>query len=141
VAKIKEQFRETIQWSKGVQKRLTGTRSPRHKELDVHQILESLFKQVDRNKDEYVKKIDVCKRKYISDSETIKMALIKLLTSHEHEQEISPEKAGRLQELLQERFEDEDSQRDEIGVLKEKENSLAALEKEVIGILSRRFKK
>jgi hypothetical protein len=141
VAKIKEQFKETIEWSKNVQKRLTGTKSPGNKGLDVHHILESLFKQVDRDKDEYIKQVDVCKQKYISDSETIKMALTKLLTSLEHEQEISQEKASRLQELLHERFMDDDDQRDEIGELKAKEKSLAALEKEVIEILSRRFTK
>ncbi|NIP43682.1 MAG: hypothetical protein GWO41_12965 [candidate division Zixibacteria bacterium] len=141
MAKIKEQFKETIEWSKNVQKRLTGIKSPGNKDLDVHHILESLFKQVDRDKDEYIKQVDVCKQKYISDSETIKMALTKLLTSLEHEQEISQEKASRLQELLHERFMDDDDQRDEIGELKAKEKSLAALEKEVIEILSRRFTK
>ena len=103
VAKIKEQFKETIEWSKNVQKRLKGTKSSRQNDFDVHHILESLFKQVDRDKDQYIKQVDVCKQRYISDSETIKMALTKLMTSLEHEQEISKEKASRLQELLQER--------------------------------------
>lgn len=141
VAKIKEQFKETIEWSKNVQKRLKGTKSSRQNDFDVHHILESLFKQVDRDKDQYIKQVDVCKQRYISDSETIKMALTKLMTSLEHEQEISQEKASRLQELLHERFMEDDEQRDEIGELKAKEISLAALEKEVIEILSHRFKK
>ncbi|MBD3217442.1 MAG: hypothetical protein GF310_04140, partial [candidate division Zixibacteria bacterium] len=70
MTKIKDQFKETIQWSKEIQRRLKGSKSPDQQDLDVHHILEELFKQVDRNKDEYVRKIDICKEKYISDSET-----------------------------------------------------------------------
>ncbi len=141
VTKIKDQVKETIQWSREIQKRLKGSKSQEQQDLNVHHILEELFKQVDRNKDEYVCKIDTCKEKYISDSETIKMALTKLLTSHEHEDSIPREKALRLQELLRCASHSENGGRDEMTKLKERENSLAALEKEVIGILSRRFKK
>ena len=108
---------------------------------DIHEVLENLFRQVDNNEGDFIKEISIIRDKFIADSETIKMGLTQLLNSENDREAISSEKTIRLKEIADSILAQENSNMNDISKLQEKEKYLARLEKEIIEILSMRFKK
>lgn len=109
---------------------------------DTESLLNDLVNQLNKNQEEYTHMLNVLQAKFVQDSETIKMGLAKLLTSQKHRDEISADKLNRLQELLKcDCSNGSRLNQDDIKSLRSHEKHLAEVEKEVIEILSKRFKK
>lgn len=109
--------------------------------VDVEKLLEKLLEQTGRRCDEYVERINILRDKFIQDSETIRMGLEKLTSSSAHREEISGEKVRSLIRLARQEIALEDLDSDDIDNLRAYERHLAVLEREIIEILTGRFKK
>ena len=105
-------------------------------------LLNDLLTQLNRNQAEYTHMTNLMQAKFAQDSETIKMGLAKLLTSQKHREDIPADRLNRLQELLANESQiGKATDCNDLKCLRRHEKHLAEVEKEVIEILSKRFKK
>ena len=105
-------------------------------------LLNDLLSQLDKNQAEYTRMTNLMQAKFAQDSETIKMGLAKLLTSQTHRDGIPADRLNRLQELLvHDRSIGNPAECSDLKCLRQHEKHLAEVEREIIGILSKRFKK
>lgn len=139
--KLTFQIKEKIQ-NKIIHRRKSNLRVSNTNPADTETLLNDLVAQLNNNQEEYTHAINVLRAKFVQDSETIKMGLAKLLTSQQHRDEISADKLNRLKELLA--IDRQNGSKPDCGDIKSlhrHEKHLAEVEKEVIEILSKRFKK
>jgi Arc/MetJ-type ribon-helix-helix transcriptional regulator len=139
--KIKGQLKGALKKTKNLYKKHSGDVAVEEMPADISKVLEDLFRQVDKNEGDFIKEINILRDKFISDSETIKMGLTQLLNSEEHRETISSEKATYLKQIADSSLEQKDSELDDLSKLQAREKYLGELEKEIIGILSQRFRK
>jgi hypothetical protein len=140
VARLKKQLRVTLKKTRQLPKKIianNGHGDP----VDVERLLESLLEQIGQRRDEYIRQINILRDKFIQDTETIRMGLEKLSSSQTHREEISTDRLHSLNRLAMKKMSLEDMDTDDIDNLKTYEKHLADLEKEVIEILTGRFKK
>lgn len=105
-------------------------------------LLNDLLGQLEKNQAEYTRMTNLMQAKFTQDSETIKMGLAKLLTSQTHRDGIPVDRLNRLQELLvHDSSSGNPAECSDLKYLRQHEKHLAEVEKEIIGILSKRFKK
>ncbi len=109
--------------------------------VDVEKLLENLLEQAGRRQKEYVRQINILRDKFIQDTETIRMGLEKLSSSPAHREEISSDKIQSLNRLAMKEISFKDLDSNDIDNLRAYERHLADLEKEVIEILTGRFKR
>lgn len=109
--------------------------------VDVEKLLENLLEQAGRRRDEYVRQINILRDKFIQDTETIRMGLEKLSSSRAHREEISSDKIHSLKCLAMKEISLKDLDSSDSDNLRAYEKYLADLEKEVIEILTGRFKR
>lgn len=139
--KIKGQIKGALRKTKVLYKKGSVDTIPRSMPTDISEVLQDLFQQVDKNEGDFIKEINILRDKFISDCETIKMGLTQLLNSEEHRSSISTEKATHLKAIADSSPENEETNEDDLSKLQAKEKYLTELEREIIGILSQRFKK
>jgi hypothetical protein len=140
VTRLKNQLRVTLKKTRQLPKKIIGN-SSHNDPVDVEKLLENLLEQTGRRRDEYIRQINILKDKFIQDTETIRMGLEKLSSSRAHREEISNNKLHSLNRLSMKEMSIEDMDSDDIDNLRAYERHLADLEKEVIEILTGRFKK
>ena len=139
-AKLKNRLRVTLKKTRQLPKKIIGNNG--HKDpVDVEKLLENLLEQISRRRDEYVRQINILRDKFIQDTETIRMGLEKLSSSRAHREEISSDKIHSLNRLARKEIPLEDLDFNDIDNLKAYEKHLADLEKEIIEILTGRFRK
>lgn len=139
--KIKGQIKGALRKTKILYKKSSAVEIPRNVPTDISEVLQDIFKQVDKNEGDFIKEISILRDKFIADSETIKMGLTQLLNSEEHRSTISMEKATHLKEIADINVDKTDTKQDDLSKLQAREKYLTELEKTIIEILSQRFKK
>lgn len=140
VAKLKEQFRQTLQKTKQFQQKIAGNNGE-EKPVDVQRLLKDLLEQTGKRREEYIKQVNILKDKFIQDSEIIRMGLEKLASSAMHRKGISDEKLSSLNRLAMKEMPSLESKSDDLSYLQAYEKHLSILEKEIIEILSGCFTK
>jgi hypothetical protein len=139
--KIKGQIKGALRKTKILYKRSPSDTIPEDMPTNISEVLQDLFDQVNKNEGDFIKEINILRDKFIADSETIKMGLTQLLNSEEHQSTISTEKATHLKEIAYLDMNKAESGQDDLSKLQAREKYITELEREIIMILSHRFKK
>jgi hypothetical protein len=104
-------------------------------------IFSDLRDQLDRRRARYTHDLNILRDRLIQDAETVRMALERLASQDKDAASISADKLARLKRMLNQELPDDESDDDTLSNIRAYEKYLNHLEKEILEILSKRFKK
>ncbi|MBD3382952.1 MAG: hypothetical protein GF404_12240 [candidate division Zixibacteria bacterium] len=120
---------------------LAGHGSRMKNEYSREGIFADLREQLNRRHARYMHDLEILRDKMVQDAETIRMALDRLASEDENAENIPDEKVARLKRTLNQELPEAVYDGDLVENIRAYEKYLGKLEKEVMEILTKRFKK